>query len=168
MFSGLEHERKHENIMDLFEELKILINTLNTANIDFALCGGLAMAIYAFPRSTLDIDILIPPEQLDKVKSIVYQLGYDFDAGLLEFCDGTIQIYRLNKTQQQPDDFVTLDLLLVTSEIREVWESRIQVNWEHGTIPVVSIEGMISLKSLRKSGQDQDDIKHLRRLQNEN
>jgi len=45
--------------MDILEELKELIKKLNQEEIEYALCGGLAMAIYALPRATLDIDILI-------------------------------------------------------------------------------------------------------------
>ena len=45
--------------MDLLQELKTLISKLKEEKIDFALCGGLAMAVYAFPRATMDIDIMI-------------------------------------------------------------------------------------------------------------
>ena len=42
-----------------------------------------------------------------------------------------------------------------------MWESRIEVEWETEKLQVVSREGLITLKSLRKSGQDLDDIKSL-------
>ena len=45
--------------MDLLEELTKLLSKLKKEKIDFALCGGLAMAVYAFPRATLYIDIMI-------------------------------------------------------------------------------------------------------------
>ena len=44
--------------MDLLEELKKLAAKLHSEGIEYALCGGLAMAIYAMPRATLDIDII--------------------------------------------------------------------------------------------------------------
>jgi len=40
--------------MDLLEELKNLAAKLHSEGIEYALCGGLAMAIYAMPRATLD------------------------------------------------------------------------------------------------------------------
>jgi hypothetical protein len=58
-------------------------------------------------------------------------------------------------------DFLTLDLLLVTPALREVWASRSTVSWEGGELPVVSREGLIAMKRLRNSGQDQDDIASL-------
>jgi|GEM_PF-790012 len=45
--------------MDLLEELKNLSAKLNQAGIDYALCGGLALAIYARPRATLDINMMV-------------------------------------------------------------------------------------------------------------
>jgi hypothetical protein len=36
--------------MDILDELKTLINRLKEENIEYALCGGMAMAIYALPR----------------------------------------------------------------------------------------------------------------------
>jgi len=52
----------------------------------------------------------------------------------------------------------------VTPDIRQAWESRMKVEWEGGSLSVVSPEGLILLKSLRRSGQDQDDIQYLRSI----
>jgi len=41
------------------------------------------------------------------------------------------------------------------------------VEWEGGILSVVSPEGLIALKSFRSSGQDQDDIKYLRSITDE-
>jgi len=45
--------------MNLLDALKKIITALNEQRIEYALCGGLAMAVYALPRATLDIDIMI-------------------------------------------------------------------------------------------------------------
>ncbi len=150
--------------MDLLNEFKKLLLKLKEEKIEFALCGGLAMAVYAFPRATMDIDIMIAPESLGKVKEIAGGLGFSFDTGLLKFKGEKIKIYRLCKIEAESGDELLLDLLLVTPEITDVWESRKDVLWEDGNISVVSPEGLIRLKSLRSSGQDEDDIKHLRGL----
>ena len=57
---------------------------------------------------------------------------------------------------------LSLDLLLVTPTLQPVWEGREAMEWDFGKISVVSRDGLISLKSLRGSGLDQDDIRHLR------
>ena len=60
-----------------------------------------------------------------------------------------------------------MDLLIVTAETHQVWESRLRVEWEGGSLSVVSPEGLITLKSFRSSGQDRDDIEYLRSILDE-
>ncbi len=150
--------------MDLFEELTQLTSKFEKENIEYALCGGLAMAVYAFPRATIDIDILIEAKTLEKAKKTARDLGFTFDAGLMQFKDGAIQIYRLTKVRKDSSDSLILDMLLVTPEIKEAWETKQRLRWDQGELPVVSPEGLIQLKSFRQNGQDQDDIKHLRKF----
>lgn len=100
--------------MDLLEELTALVSRLQEEKIEFALCGGLAMAVYAFPRATLDIDIMIEPESLLRTKRAATDLGFSLDTGLMEFKKGVIQIYRLGKIPPGSEDELVLDLLLVT------------------------------------------------------
>ncbi len=153
--------------MDLFEELVQLTLQFENQQIEYALCGGLAMAVYAFPRATFDIDILIEPNTLDKAKSVAKTLGFSFETGIMSFKEGAIQIARWTKIDPQSQDALVLDMLLVTPQIKAIWEKRQRLPWERGTIPVVSPEGLIQLKAMRGSGQDQDDIQHLREMINE-
>jgi len=157
----IEVPDQFEKNMDLFDEFSKLIKEFEKEKIDYALCGGLAMAIYAFPRATVDIDIIIKPEILEDVKSVAYRLGFNFDTGLMKFRGGDIQIYRLTKLSPDSDDALMLAMLLLTPEIEEVWRTKQIVRWDQGVLPVVSPKGLIKLKSLRLSGQDQDDIKKL-------
>ena len=53
---------------------------------------------------------------------------------------------------------LSLDLLLVTSAIQRIWNSRVEADWEGGTLRVVSPEGLIALKKFRNSPQDIADI----------
>ena len=150
--------------MDLLNELKEIITRLDKDKIEYALCGGLAMAIYALPRATLDIDILIENDSLESTKTAVQELGYREMAAPMRFHNGKIHIHRVNKIESETGEVLMLDLVIVTPEIRAAWESRSEVEWEHGKISVVSPQGLILLKSFRKSGQDQDDIKYLRSI----
>jgi hypothetical protein len=148
--------------MDLIEEFRGLLDCLNREGVAFALCGGLAMAVYAFPRATLDIDLLIPEEQLDKAKQAAIDAGFTLDAGLMTFKQGRSKIYRMTKITLDDPEPIMVDFLLVTPELHPAWETARRVSWQHGEIPVVSPEGLILLKELRGSGQDKDDIRHLR------
>lgn len=154
-------------MIDLLQEMTDLLSRLEERRIEYALCGGLAMAVYAFPRATLDVDIMIKPGSLEAVKATAMELGYGHDAGLLEFKGGAIRIYRLTKIAASSADALVLDLLLVTPQIQDVWEDRRRLEWERGMLSVVSPEGLIALKTMRGSGQDQDDIERLRELLDE-
>lgn len=150
--------------MDILNELRILTKRLQEENIDYALCGGLALAIYALPRATLDIDILIEASFLERIERVVHDLGYTIKAEPMNFHGGKIQIRRVTKIESGTGEALMLDMLLVTPDIQEAWDKRLVVEWEHGPINVVSPEGLILLKSFRKSGQDQDDIDFLRNI----
>jgi hypothetical protein len=155
---------EQDNVMDILGELKELIAKLKQEKIEYALCGGLAMAIYALPRATLDIDLLIEASSLESTRRAVKDLGFTFEAVPMEFHGGTIHIRRLSKIEPGTGETLILNLLIVTPEIKSAWDSRTKVEWEHGDISVVSPEGLILLKSFRGSGQDQDDINFLRSI----
>ena len=82
--------------MDLIEELSKLVSKLKQERIEFALCGGLAMAVYAFPRATMDIDIMIEQNSLVKVKRFAGELGFSFDSGVIEFQKDAICVAEFN------------------------------------------------------------------------
>ena len=149
-------------MLDLFSEFQMFVSKLSKQRIDYALCGGLAMAVYGIVRATVDMDFLILVESLDDVKAIAREMGYTFEAQPMRFASGAIEIRRISKIDPDSNDLLMLDLLLVTPLIQDVWESRTELEWERESLSVVSREGLIKLKSFRGSGQDNDDIKRLR------
>ena len=155
------------NLMDLLAELKTLIDLFQKYEIEYALCGGLAMAIYARPRATLDIDVMIEGSSLEKTKDILTERGYSLSSTPMTFKNQTISIQRLTKIDPRTEEHLSVDLLIVTPDIQAAWDSRQTVEWEGGPLNVVSPEGLILLKSFRKSGQDRDDIDYLRSILNE-
>lgn len=153
--------------MDLLIELKNIIEAFNEEKIDYALCGGLALAVYARPRATLDIDIMVEPEGLDKIKQIVARLGFNIPATPMTFKGGAVKIDRMTKIDNQSGEHLVLDLLIATPETMLAWDSRVSVEWDGGVLKVLSPKGLMMLKSLRKSGQDMDDIEYLKELSDE-
>jgi hypothetical protein len=154
-------------MLDLFDELKAILAALRTRRIDYAVCGGLAMAVHGLARATVDIDLLIAPESYREVKDIGQELGYTIEPLPMTFVGGFVQIRRLSKLDPDAGDLLMMDLLLVTPYIEAVWQSRTEIGWESGTVSVVSREGLIALKSLRSSDQDLIDIARLREVEDE-
>ena len=148
-------------MLDIYDELRALTAVLDEQKIDYALCGGMAMAVHDRPRMTIDIDLLIQAESLEKVMGLAAALGYKIRGKDLSFANGAVEIRRVSKIDADSGDLLSLDFLLVTPQIRMAWNSRVESEWEGGTLWVVSRTGLIALKQLRRSGQDLDDIKAL-------
>jgi hypothetical protein len=150
-------------VLDLYQELMELTRELTRRNIDYAVCGGVAMAVHGFPRATVDIDILIREADLQAVESIAELLGYRFRARPMSFAGGMIEIRRISKIDPETLEPFMLDLMLVTPQLEDVWATREVADMEGGEpLGVVSREGLIKLKSSRMSGTDIDDISKLR------
>lgn len=148
--------------MELFDELVRLVAALEQRDVEYALCGGLAMAVHGHARFTRDIDLLIRKENLEAAQEIAKQLGYTHAPPRMVFGRGATEIQRVVKLSRDNPEPLMIDMLVVTDVIEDVWRDREQVEWQEGAIWVVSREGLIKLKSLRDSDLDKIDIKHLR------
>lgn len=146
--------------MNLRQEMLQLVRALDAARLPYALCGGLAMAVYGWPRATMDVDLLVEETRLDEVMELARSLGFSHDAGEMSFAEGRVRLHRLVKVVGEA--FFPLDLIAVTPVLRPAWESRIRATTEDGTVTVVSSNGLIQMKSLRDSGTDRDDIRRLK------
>ena len=146
--------------MTINDELQILIKRLRGAKMEYALCGGLAMAVHGWPRTTMDIDILIEKKDLTAVRTIAKSLGFKHEAHKMCFCNGKIKIHRLVKLAGE--EAIPLDLLTVTPALRFVWKQRTTLDSAYGPICVVSADGLAMMKNMRKSGQDRDNIRKLK------
>jgi hypothetical protein len=118
-------------LQDLLDEFRGLVAALEEAGVDFAVCGGLAVAVHARPRATLDIDLLLPRDQLEGARDVAMRLGYR----------DSMEMQRLSKPDPETGDLLSLDLLLVTPGLTSIWQSRERVAWEYGSLPVVSRSG---------------------------
>jgi len=154
-------------VFDLYQEFESIIAALEEHGIDYAVCGGLAMAVHGLPRATVDIDLLILGESLEEAKKLARTLGYTIEAFPMTFSHGAVEIRRVSKIDPETGIVLSLDMLLVTPEIIEVWQSRTEVAWESGSFWTVSRLGLMALKSFRSSAQDLADIERLKESENE-
>jgi hypothetical protein len=148
-------------MIDITDELRRVVTALDEQRVDYALCGGMAMGVHGSLRTTIDIDLLILSESLDNVFATAKSLGFNIRGKDMTFSNGAVEIRRVSKIDPEDGDLLSLDLLLVTPDIRAVWESRLQAEWEGRKLWVVSVDGLIALKSLRGSAQDLADIEAL-------
>lgn len=151
----------------LLDEFKSITSALNDAGIDYAVCGGWAMAIHGLPRATVDIDLLVLADSLDKAFAAARASGFDIDGLPLSFDGGSFELRRLSKVDKERGELATVDFILVTKIYEDVWQSREMVDSEHGPLKVVSREGLIKMKTLANRTQDLADIERLENHENE-
>ena len=147
----------------LLEELDGLISALAENEIEYAVCGGLALAIHGFARATLDIDILIQAESLEKAYEIAAEKGYDIRGLDMSFKERAVEIRRVSKIDDD-GEVLSLDLLLVTPKVEDVWETKEKLIWQDRELWIVSRQGLIKMKQLAARAKDLIDID---RIQNE-
>lgn len=148
-------------MFDLERELDQVRDALASRNIPYALCGGLAMAVHGSPRSTVDIDLFIRPEDYERVEKVARGRGFNIVAMPMSFSSGQMEIRRISKIHPDDGEVLMLDLLLVTPATEHVWATREKMTWRERELYVVSKRGLIALKTFRSSAQDLADIEKL-------
>lgn len=145
----------------LLDELSQIISALEDGGIEYAVCGGLALTIHGFPRATFDIDVLIRPESLEKAYEIAAEKGYDIRGLDMSFKERAVEIRRVSKIDDD-GEVLSLDLLLVTSQVEDVWETRETLIWQDKNLWIVSRTGLIRMKELAGRDKDLIDIGRLK------
>ncbi len=142
---------------DLLTELSLITGSLEENKIEYAVCGGLALTILGFSRATFDIDILIREESLAECFEIVKGLGYDIPGMDMSFKERAVEIRRISKVDDD-GEIISLDFLLVTPQVEDVWKTKGTVDWEGSPMGIVSREGLMRMKELAGRAKDLIDI----------
>lgn len=151
----------------LLDEFIGIVNALNEREMDYAVCGGWAMAIHGFPRATTDIDILILAEDFERAKAAAVEQGFDIEGLPLNFDGGKTLIRRISKIDTETKTLITLDLIFATQVYESAWRSRLVVGWNSGEYRVVDKAGMIVMKERAGRPKDLIDLEFLRGSENE-
>ncbi len=148
--------------LNIGEELQQIASKLNEQGIEYALCGGLAVALHGFPRATQDIDILIKGEDLESVLHLLNAHGYTLSGGSIPFDIGQeteSRIYRISKASGE--ELLTVDLVLVSPILEDVWAGRETYQVDDYSLKVVSLDGLRTMKRLAGRPQDLVDLERL-------
>ena len=147
--------------LDLDLELRRVVGALQREGLDYAIVGAFALAVHGAPRATTDIDLLVLPESVERILSLVAPLGYDLRALPMTFPDG-MRLQRVTKIVE--GESVTLDLILVDDNLQSVWASRAPFETDTGSIMVISREALIQMKLAAGRTRDIADVERLREL----
>ncbi len=149
-------------MINLYEELVALVRELEAAKLNYAVCGGMAVAIHGLPRATKDIDLLILREDLANVLDVARGCGFILDGGILPMGAGEPfprDIFRISKVIDKK--LLTLDLLIVNPLLQQAWDAREYYEWQGVTLQAVSPAGLYVMKKLAGRPQDIVDLQRL-------
>ncbi|OGK80578.1 MAG: hypothetical protein A2X52_03325 [Candidatus Rokubacteria bacterium GWC2_70_16] len=147
-------------MLDLYAELRAIVHCLDSAGIPHALAGGLAVSIYATPRATEDVDLLLSRDHLERACAGLESLGFRRAGAPMRVAAGRLEIQRLIKIAGV--DLLPVDLLLPNDPpLAALLEDRQAVAWEGQRLWLVSPSGLRTLKRLRGSAQDRADLEAL-------
>jgi hypothetical protein len=148
--------------MDLYEELRGLIDALDESGLEYALCGGVALAFHGHPRFTKDIDLLIRAEDLQKAREAVARRGFAIEGGSIPLHVGRTDegvLHRVSKVAGS--EVLTLDLLIVGPALEPIWKTRGVFAWKGRKVKVLSREGLAEMKRRAGRAQDIADVEKL-------
>lgn len=146
-------------MIDVYSEFVALVHALEEANIEYALCGALALAVHGAPRATKDIDLIARKEDGDQIREVAKRRGFIFEALPMLFSGSGIEVQRFTKlVEGRP---LMLDVLWLVPSLQAVWDDRQRLPWNEGTLSVVSRDGLITLKLTAGRAQDLVDIQSL-------
>lgn len=146
--------------MDFKQTLLLVINEMNNQKVDYGLIGGFALGLYGVDRSTSDLDFMINFKDIDKIKEILLENGFE----LLFFSDNVLQFVSPIK------DFGEIDVLVAKREISiNMLENAVNKSIFGGSIDIriLKPEDLIGLKlqaiknDISRESIDRSDIKYL-------
>ena len=146
--------------MNVFDDFSKILRQIEDEGIEYALVDGMAMAFYAEPRFTKDIDILLDQGDFEKIRDILKKADYFESASPWTFKNDPITLHRFLKVQNGYE--MIIDVLVAgTDRHKEIIRNASHAESEDGIVRVADKKDLIWLKRLRNSKQDQADIEKL-------
>ena len=143
--------------MDLYDELTKIVDRFEAGKLDYAICGGVAVAFHGYPRFTKDIDLLARQDDVERAMDLLEEIGFSERSGRIPFED--LDLHRTSKIVGT--DTLSDDLLAVSPALQEVWDSQAVFDWEGRKLRVVSAEGLARMKQMSGRRQDLLDLEKL-------
>lgn len=131
---------------------------LRDAGVDHALAGGLALAVWSEPRATVDIDLVVASESIDRARPAAERIGLlQSDRRINRF--KRIGLLRMLAPPEIHPHPISVDFLLIDARWqRDLLARAVVTALGNDELRVVSAEDLVLLKLLRFSAQDRADI----------
>ena len=92
---------------------------------------------------------------------IAKSFGYDIHGLDISFKERAVEIRSVSKIDDD-GEVISLNFLLVTPYVKDVWESKITLEWQDRPISIVSRDGLIKMKELAGRHKDLIDVDRMK------
>ena len=147
--------------------LRLLLERLREADVDFVLVGGLAVNAWGYLRATRDVDLVPDPssENLARLDALLVELGGKVEVGdrLLE--SGAIRTFlRTGDRTLVLTDLGRIDVLQGLPQVptfSALDERATEVDLEGLVVKVCSLDDLLAMKRSSDRPRDRDDLEAL-------
>jgi len=147
------------------DDMRELVSLFQKHGVDFAVCGGFAVAHYGFIRMTMDFDLLVLPSAGNAAK-IVDALG-EFGFGGAGFSAETFMEPGAAITLGEQPNQIDLLTSMSSQPPAEILEKANIVEIEGLRMKVVSYSGLLAAKKEAGRGKDLLDVEELEKINGE-
>jgi len=145
--------------MKVEKDYEEFLGLLNKYNVKYCIIGAFAVAFYAKPRYTKDLDIFIEPskENAEKILSVLEEFGFGDLSVSIEDLTSEGNILQLG---YEP---VRIDLLnnLEGLDFQNVWKNKVTGDYGSEKVYFIGIEDLIKNKKTAGRSSDMMDIELL-------
>ena len=137
-----------------------LLKLLKENRVKFVIIGTTAFPVHGYSRATLDIDILIKPDQMNakRTRKALKQFGYDVtDLTVEELLTKKVLIrqYRV-ETDIHPN--------VKGATFEKIWKNKVKAKLGQTFAWFASLDDLIKMKRAASRTQDLEDLKYLLQL----
>lgn len=150
------------------EELyKGAIGRLNRYKVRYLVCGGVAVALYGYNRTTEDIDIMIATETKNMDKFLKVMEKMRMTSALPKNKEEIKRAPHTMFVSKIPEYYYfKIDLVKVSTEkFNDYWKRRKIFKFDNMKFFVISREDLIKIKKRSMRGKDQIDVSELEKME---
>lgn len=149
---------------EIFKKIKLIDNFFKKQKIDFLICGGIAFSSLVYPRSTVDIDLIIniKEKDLEALKNSLEKSlkNLVINKKIINF--GNVKVLRIVFVEEIKE--LIIDLIFLNEEyLKEIFKNKIVVNFYNLELPIVDPNDLFILKSLSEMERDKLDLEEIKK-----
>ncbi len=151
--------------MKVEKDYEEFLSLLNKHNVKYCIIGAFAVAFYAKPRYTKDIDILVEPskDNAQKILKVLEEFGFGELSVSLE------DLMREGNILQLGYEPLRIDLLnkLEGFQFQDIWQNRVTGEYGSERVSFIGLDDLIKNKKMSNRPSDKVDIELLEKNRKE-